>query len=186
MICILPDSITLAGTQHPIRTDFRVVLRIFAAWGDPALSDEEKCAVCLLNIYRHPERLTADIGQEAVREAYRFCAHGEEPGEDTRPRILDWVHDERILIPAVSRVAGVADVRALPYLHWWTFLGLFGEIREGLFSTVLHIRQKQAEGKRLDKWEESFLRKNRSLVVLRTPEEQSAIAETEAFLRTIL
>lgn len=186
MIGYLPDSITLAGVQHPIRTDFRVVLRIFAAWGDPALTDQEKCAVCLLNLYEHPEEITADIGQEAVREAYRFCAHGEESKEDNRPKLLDWVHDERILIPAVSKAAGVADVRALPYLHWWTFLGLFGEISEGLFSTVLHIRQKQAEGKNLDKWEEAFLRKNKSLVVLRSAEEQAAIDETEAFLKTIL
>lgn len=187
MICELPDSIVLGGTAHPIRTDFRVILRIFAAWRDPALTDAEKCIVCLLDLYVHPARIGPDIAQEAVREAYRFCAGGALP-EDTAPgpKLYDWVQDERIMMPAVSRAAGVTDVRALPYLHWWSFLGLFGEMPEGLFTTVLHIRQKRAEGKPLEKWEAAFLRKNKSLVVLHTAEEQAAIDKTEAFLKTIL
>jgi hypothetical protein len=187
MIGELPTSLVLGGKCFPIRTDFRVILRIFAAWNDPALTDAEKCAVCLLNLYEHPEDITPDIAQEAVLAAYRFCAAGEDIGEDAKPpvRLFDWVQDERILFPAVNKAAGY-ETRAVPYLHWWAFVGLLGEIGEGLFSTVLHIRSKRAEGKSLDKWEADFAHKHHRLIALHTPEEQAAIAETEAFLKTIL
>ena len=54
-----------------------------------------------------------------------------------------------------------------------------------MFSTVMNIRQKRAQGKKLEKWEHEFLRKHKELVILRTDEEQKAIEETEEFLRTI-
>ena len=186
MIGELPAALSVGGRDFPIRTDFRVILRIFAAWNDPALTDEEKCAVCLLNLYEHPEEITADLAQEAVRAAYWFCAGGQDTPEDTPPvRLFDWEQDERILFPAVNKAAGY-ETRAVPYLHWWAFLGLMGEIGDGLFSTVLHIRRKRADGKPLDKWETEFERRNRSLIALHTPEERAEIAETEAFLQTLI
>ena len=71
-------------------------------------------------------------------------------------------------------------------MHWWTFLGSFGEIGEGLFSTVIHIRQKKARGKSLDKWEKEFYSRNKEIIKLVTPEEQAEIDETEAFLKTLI
>lgn len=186
MIGELPTSLEIGGREFPIRTDFRVILRIYAAWNDRALTDAEKCAVCLVNLYEHPEEITPDIAQEAARAAYRFCAAGQDIDEDKPPvKLFDWAQDERILFPAVNKAAG-CETRALPYLHWWAFVGLLGEIGDGLFSTVLHIRQKRADGKRLDKWEEEFFRRNRKLITLRTPEEQAAIDETEEFLKTLI
>ena len=186
MIGELPTSLVIGGRTFPIRTDFRVILRIFSAWSDPALTDREKCAVCLLDLFEHPEGITADIAQEAVRAAYRFCAGGDEPDPDRPPvKLFDWTQDAPILMPAVSRAAGVPDVRALPYLHWWSFLGLFGEMPEGLFSTVLHIRSKRAEGQKLEKWEAAFARKNARLVELHTAAERAAMDETARFLETI-
>lgn len=184
MIGELPTSLHIAGMDFPIRTDFRVILRIFEAWNDPVLTDQEKCAVCLLNLYEHPERITPDIAEEAVRQAYRFCAAGQEPNDKPPVKLFDWVQDERILFPAVNKAAGY-ETRALPYLHWWAFAGLLSEIGDGLFSTVLHIRAKRAEGKRLDKWEEEFARRNHGLIALYTDEEREEIRETEAFLDTI-
>ena len=182
MIGELPTSLLIGGRKIPIRTDFRVVLRIFAAWNDPALTDEEKCAVCLLNLYEHPEEITPDIAQVA---AYRFCAGGEDVDTDKPPvKLFDWAQDERILFPAVNKAAGY-ETRAVPYLHWWAFIGLMGEIADGLFSTVLHIRAKRADGKPLDKWEEAFVRKNKKLVNLYSSEERAAIENTENFLKTI-
>ena len=55
--------------------------------------------------------------------------------------------DEAIIFPANNKAAG-CEVRAVLYLHWWTFLGYFGEIVEGLFSTIMSIRHKRAEGKK--------------------------------------
>ena len=52
-------------------------------------------------------------------------------------------------------------------MHWWTFIGYFDEIGEGTFSQVLSIRQKRAKGKKLEKWEQEFLKNNRSMVILK-------------------
>ena len=52
------------------------------------------------------------------------------------------------------------------------------EIREGIFSTVLGIRQKMAKGKRLEKWEREFRRNNKKICDLKTrytKEEQEEI-----------
>jgi len=60
-------------------------------------------------------------------------------------------------------VAG-CEVRALPYLHWWTFLGYFNEMGECLFSQIVSIRKKLKSGKKLDKQDREWYRKNRDLV----------------------
>lgn len=81
-------------------------------------------------------------------------------------KVMDWEQDEPILFPAINQVAG-CEVRSVPYIHWWTFVGYFMEIREGIFSTVLGIRQKMAKGKHLEKWEREFRRNNKRSVTLR-------------------
>lgn len=186
MIGELPVALDVGGQSFPIRTDFRVVLRIFSAWNDPELTPEEKCTICLLNLYEHPEQITAENAQEAVRKAYWFCAGGQDtPEDDPGVRLFDWEQDERILFPAINKAAGY-ETRTVPYLHWWAFLGLMGEIGDGLFSTVLHIRRKRADGKALDKWEQAFERRNKALIVLRTPEERAEIEQTKQFLETLI
>ncbi len=186
MIGALPSALNIGGRDHPIRTDFRDVLHIFEAFSDNALTDAEKAEVCIRCLFLHPEELTQEDLQEAVQKAFWFCDGGDAPkSEPDGIRMLDWKHDESILFPAVSKTAGF-EVRSCAYLHWWVFLGYFGEIGEGLFSTVLHIRQKLARGKPLAEWEQEILRRNQELVLLRTAEDRAAIAETEAFLDEIL
>lgn len=97
---------------------------------------------------------------------------------------MDWKQDAHMIFPAVNKVAGF-EVRSCDYLHWWTFIGMFGEIGDGLFATVLHIRQKRARSKPLDKWEQEFCARNSALVNLISDEEQAEIDETMAFLETI-
>ena len=43
----LPTSLNVAGEEYPIRTDYRVILTIFAAFNDPNLNDREKFTICL-------------------------------------------------------------------------------------------------------------------------------------------
>lgn len=74
------------------------------------------------------------------------------------------------------------DTRSLPYLHWWTFLGAFGEIGEGLFSQVVHLRHKLSKGEKLSKTEKEFIRKNDDMVRLRTSEEKAEIERLEKIL----
>ena len=83
-----------------------------------------------------------------------------------------------IIIPAANRVLG-QEVRAMPYLHWWTFLGAYMEIGDSLFSTVLGLRQKRAKGKKLEKYEQEFYKENRALVDLRKKETPADSARWE-------
>lgn len=180
----LPLSLSVNGRMLPIRADFRNVLRIFEALSDARLSDRERAFVLLRRLYAQP--LRPEDAEEALKKACWFCDGGDMPkSEPEQIRMIDWRHDAHMLLPAVSRAAGVPDVRALPFLHWWSFLGLFCEIGDGLFSAVMQIRRKRAHGKKLDRAEQEFLRKNAAVVLLHTDEEQAAIDETAAFLKTI-
>lgn len=186
MIGTLPSALEVCGAQYAIRSDFRDVLHIFTAFADDDLTDAEKAEVCLRCLFLYPESIPAEHLEEAVKKAFWFCDGGDAPKSESEGiRTLDWKHDESILFPAVSKAAGF-EVRSCEYLHWWVFLGYFGEIGEGMFSTVLHLRQKIARGKNLEQWEREFYKRNQNLVDLRTAQEQAEIDEVEAFLETIL
>lgn len=185
MIGQLPVALEIKGQSYKIDPDFRNILTIFEAFSDDLLTDREKAYICIKRLYIG--NIPYDLVEEAIRKAYWFCDGGDMP--KTKPdeiRTIDWKHDEQIIFPAVSKTVGVVDVRDLPYLHWWSFLGCFGEIGEGLFSTVLSIRRKKLKGKNLEKYEDEFFKQNKELIILRTAEEQAAIDETEEFLKTII
>lgn len=70
------------------------------------------------------------------------------------------------MFPAVNKAAGI-EVRSVPYMHWWTFMGFFESIDpDSLFGTVLSIRQKKARGKKLEKYEREFMNNNKALMAL--------------------
>ncbi len=185
MIGHLPESLTVCGHNIPINADFRNILTIFEAFADDNLTKEEKAYVCIKRLYRKP--IGYDIAEEAIKKAFWFVDGGNMPkSKPEQVRMVDWKHDEQMILPAVSKAIGVIDIRSLPYVHWWTFLGSFGEIGSGLFSQVIHIRHKLNHGKKLDDAEKEFMKNNKELIVLRTAEEQAAIAETEEFLKTLI
>lgn len=185
MIGQLPVALEIGGMNYRVNADFRNILTIFEAFSDDKLTDKEKAYICIKRLYIN--NIPFKYTEEAIRKAYWFCDGGDMPKtEPDKIRTIDWKHDEQIIFPAVSKTIGTADVRELPYLHWWSFLGCFGEIGEGLFSTVLSIRRKKSNGKKLEKYEQEFFKQNKELIVLRTSEEQAAIDETEEFLKTII
>ena len=185
MIGLLPQSLSINGKDYDINSDYRNILIICEAFSDNELTDHEKAYICMKRLFKFPESIPQGDLQEAVEKAFWFVGGGDIPkSEPSRVKLIDWKHDESIIFPAVNKVVG-CEVRSVSYMHWWTFIGCFGEIGEGLFSTVMNIRHKKAEGKKLEKWEREFLKKHKELVVLRTDEERQAIDETEEFLKTI-
>ena len=66
----------------------------------------------------------------------------------------------------MNKAAG-QEIRALPFLHWWTFLSWFHAIGQGQLSTVVSIRDKLAHGKKLEDWEKTFYRENKGKVELK-------------------
>ena len=95
---------------------------------------------------------------------------------------VGWEQDAPIIIPAVNKVNN-AEVRATDYMHWWTFFGLYMEIGESTFSTVVSIRDKKRKGKKLEKWEQEYYKNNKSIVDLhqksteRSDEEKAELRE---------
>lgn len=169
MIGQLPDELEIGGKSYKINADFRVVLNIFEAFGDPELTDKEKLYICLSNLYCEPKNIPKKYIQEAAEKAYWFVGGGDSAQNESHSnvRLLDWKQDEFLYFPAINKTAGF-EVRAVKFLHWWTFLGYFNEIGEGLFSQVLHIRSKKSKGRKLEKWENEFIRDNKNLVEIKT------------------
>ncbi len=183
----LPTSLEVGGVDYPIRTDFRDVLYLLEIFGDPEYEPDEQGAICLRVMYPQWESIPAERQEEALARAVEFIdmGVGGENGRDRgrKPRTVDWEQDGPIIVPAVNKVLG-QEVRAMEYLHWWTFLGAYMEIGESLFTTVLGIRQKRARGKKLEKYEQEFCRDNRDLVTLRK-KQTAAERERQDALKTL-
>lgn len=185
MIGGLPKSLIVAGTEYGIRTDYRVILDILEAFGDPDLEAKEKIYVCLYILYEDFELIPPEQYEEAYKAAIDFIDAGQKK-DDKRPhpRTMDWEQDAPIIFPAINSIAHT-EVRSISYLHWWTFLGYFMEIREGIFAQVLGLRQKRAKGKKLEKCESEFWRSNRDICELKkkvSSEERAIKEELNALL----
>lgn len=176
MIGRLPVSLPVNGKDMGIRTDFRDILVIMQALGDPELSELEKGIVMLTVLFLDFKDMPPEDYEDAMRQASWFIDCGRpDDGKAPGKKVMDWEQDEALLFAAVNKVAG-KEVRMVEYMHWWTFAGYFMEIEDGTFSAILGIRQKLADHKPLDKWEQEFRRKNQSLCDLRkkyTAEEQA-------------
>lgn len=175
MIFDLPHSVSFGGREWEISTDYRDVLTVLMAFEDPDLTDGEKAYVCLYNMYPDFEKIPEILMQDAYNAAIQFIDHG---GGSDGPRTMDWEQDANMIFPAVNSVAG-CEVRALEYLHWWTFLGYFMEIKESTAATVFSLRQKKARGKKLEKWEQEYWNQNLKICKLKPKLTEEEKAEEE-------
>ena len=156
----LPEEAEVGGRLYSIRADFRVILEIFVMLGDPDLSDADKTEAMIRMFYvERPEDRAAAVA------AFRDFV---EPGQGRRKRggapLIDWEKDFDLMVAPVNRVLGT-ECRALPFLHWKSFLAAYMEIPpESVFSQVLHIRTKLRSGEKLEKHERKWYRENRDLV----------------------
>ena len=170
MIGDLPESLDVSGRQIPIRTDFRDVLTIIAAFNDPELETKEKTYVCLTILYPGFRELRKEDYAAAYRAAVCFIDGGTENNDAhprAKPRLMDWEQDERLIFPAINHVAGF-ETRSVKYIHWWTFLGYFMEVRDGTFAEVLRLRAKKRACKKFEKWEQEFWNDNKDICILTT------------------
>lgn len=76
---------------------------------------------------------------------------------------MDWQQDFPLIVAPVNKVLG-EEVRAMRYLHWWTWNTAYTEIGDCMFAQVVNIRRKKSKGEKLDKSEQEFYRKNRHLI----------------------
>lgn len=159
----LPSSVTVDGAVYPIRTDFRAVLDVLTAMNDPDLNAQAKAAVMLIIMFPGWRSIPPEHIGGAIEAAAAFIDCGQRGDGKPHPRLIDWDKDAPLIIPAVNSIAHT-EVRALPYLHWWTFYGYFTMIGDGLFASVINIRRKRAAHKKLEKWEAEFYRDNKAVI----------------------
>ena len=177
MLGDLPQTLDVGGKAYRIRSDFRSIFRIIAAFADDALTGQEKVYVTLKQIYRDFDQIPLEQYGEAYERAMWFINCGEQPTESHTPQIVDWLHDEQMIFPAVNKAAA-QEVRLVSYMHWWTFMGFFRSIdREDTYGYVLMLRQKRAQGKPLEKWEAEFWNRNRDICDLHMNASSGAEAE---------
>lgn len=171
MIGELPTALEINGREYAIRSDFRDCLTILEAYQDGELSLEEKVYVAMDILYVDFGSMPQDCYEEAYSKLLWFLNGGGIVGSDgkrERKRLMDWKQDAPLYFPAVNKTAG-CEVRQSGYIHFWTFLGYYYEIGEGLFATVISIRDKLAKRKKLEQYEKDFYRENKNLVDLKKP-----------------
>lgn len=168
LIYALPTSVDVNGKTYQIESDYRAVLDILAALSDNDLTMEERAAAALDIFYPDFDDMPLSDYEEALRQCYRFIDHGQNPNEQKKqPVLMSWEQDFDMIIAPVNRIAG-CEVRAMEYLHWYSFLSFYQEIGDCLFAHVVSIRDKKARGKALDKQEREFYKRNRDIIDLKT------------------
>lgn len=166
----LPTTITVNGKEYPIRNkgDFRMVFDCFEALNDDGL-DTSYRGVTALFIFLDGFNDIPDMLKEfddralvdAIKQMYIWfnCGQEDTVGVKSHKGVVDWEQDQQLIAGAVNAVAKM-EIRATPYLHWWTFMSYYYNIGEGAFSTIVSIRSKIKEGKKLEKYEQDFKRDN--------------------------
>jgi hypothetical protein len=81
-----------------------------------------------------------------------------------------------MIVADINKVAG-KEIRALPFVHWWTFLSWFHAIGEGQLSTVVSIREKLRKGKKLEDWEKDYYREHKQVIDLKKRYSQTEMQE---------
>ena len=184
----LPTSLNVGGKDYKIRTDYRVILDILAAMNDPDIFEtgmsqeemqQEKIMTMLQILYINFDSMLTKDWKEAAEKACDFIDCGIKDDGKPKPRTMDWDQDAPLIVPAINKSAKI-DVRSVKYMHWWTFFGLYMEIGESTFSTVVSIREKKRRGKKLEKWEREFYSKNKSLIDLKVRKVERSDEEKEA------
>lgn len=159
----LPTAANFGGKAYPFFCDFRDILEIFSYFSDPDMPLFLKWRIALALFYRDP--IPPEWEPEAMQYLAAFINGGKTESRGNAQPLLDWEKDCELIVADINKTAG-QEIRALPFLHWWTFLSWFHAIGEGQLSTVVSIRSKLAKGKKLEGWETEFYRDNRQLVEL--------------------
>ena len=166
----LPTSADINGAVYQIRSDYRAVLDIIGVLGDAELSDEDRTLVSLTIFFEDFGSMPVSDFQEAIDYMLWFINGGADNKKKAKkPKLMDWGQDFPLIVSPINKVLGY-EVRAVDYLHWWTFLAAYQEIGDCLFAQVVSIRKKRLMGKKLDKTDSQFYHENHDIVDLKREE----------------
>ena len=161
----LPKTAVIDGKSYDLHTDFRNILQIICWLEREDLPVFIRWQVALGLFYE------GSVPEESMPEAMEYLADfirwGQENGTPG-PKLLDWQLDADLIIADVNKAAGT-ELRAMPYVHWWTFLGWFRAIGPGQLSTLVSVREAVQKGRKLEGWQKDYLKENRRRVLMTKP-----------------
>lgn len=164
----LQTTVEFDGYVFNIRNkgDFRMVLDCFEAINDTELEPLERMYSALIIFYEDfndVEDVTdcEELLEKLYSEMIKFFNGGEDEVKSNTEsyKLIDWKRDSNLVCSAINNVAK-QEIRALDYLHWWTFLGYYTAIGECALSNIVSIRYKIAHGDKLEKNERKFKQEN--------------------------
>lgn len=161
----LPTELTVGGKDMAIRTDYRVALDCFLALTDSELDDYNRIMEVLDMLY--VDEIEPRDWKEAVEQAMWYLRGGQEERTTRAPQLVSWVQDFPYIASPISAVVG-RDIRDMD-MHWWTFLSAYMAIGDCLFAQIVRIRDMKARGKRMDKTDKEFYRRNKDLIDIQKP-----------------
>ena len=161
----LPTEWAAGGRVFPHKTDYRQILKLMALLQDESRPAQLRWLTALAYFYARPVPPELEADAMAYLSDFLSCGETGAPG----PKLLDWQLDAPEIIADINAVAG-REVRAEPYLHWWTFLSFFHGIRQGRLSTLVSIRDKLSRGQKLEPYEQEYCRAHKDKIRLRPPE----------------
>ena len=178
----LPTRLEVGGKAYPIHSDYRDILDILHRLNDASEPEFIRWRVALALFYEGD--LPHSDYPEAMQKLADFLNCGQTLPRSPAPPLLDWEQDAPLIAADINKVAG-CEVRALPYLHWWTFMAWFNSIGDGQLATLLRVRSKLPHGQKLQPWEQDYYRKNKAMVDLRPRLNPAEIAERQRLQRLL-
>lgn len=169
MVYDLPTELEVCNKTYEIRSDYRAILDICTALSDANLGEQERALVALSIMYPDFENMPQEHYEEAIRRCFWFIACGDDDqNRQNEPKLVDWEQDFKYIVAPINRVCG-KEIRAVSYMHWWTFVSAYYEIGgDCTFSQIVRVREKLARGKPLDKADKDWYRKHRQIVDFKT------------------
>lgn len=184
----LPLSIDNNGETINIRNrcDYRIVKKTIRALKDIDLEEIDRVRCALIIFYENYNDII-DV-EDAVKQMFFVIGCENEykqkcnisAEEKEVPPIMDWDYDWDIIAPEINKILGYEIRMPDTYVHWWTLVGAYKCIGEGVFNSIISIRDKKQKGKKMEKWEQEYYRENRKMIDL----PRKLTAEEEEFLNS--
>lgn len=163
---LLPKFVEIGGVPYDIRSDYRDIREIMIAMNDKELTEAERIEVALTIFYPNASEIPPEHIQEALDRLPWFinCGNPESGQRKKIPKLIDWEKDFSVIVSPINKIIGT-EIRALEYLHWWTYRAAWDEIPpDCTWAQIVRIRNKRARNKPLDKSEAQWYRENRDLI----------------------
>jgi hypothetical protein len=185
----LQTEIIIDGNSYPIRRDgdYRLILQVITRLNniktDNGKNNLKYTWESIMLFYEgiddlHTLHSTFPKLDKAFTEMVKFISGGVTQESNTNNlKLIDWEEDENLIVSAINCVAKT-EIRALPYMHWWTFISYYMAIGECSLSTIVNIRKKVLTGKKLEKYEKDFKRENPQYFISKKDKANKAEADT--------